>query len=53
MSKEEKEQSQGCIPEINFGYNTSSEDYLQITADMNELGDISVTHDRTGGINYV
>jgi len=37
MSKDKKEQLQGCISEVNFGYNTILEGYLQLTADINKL----------------
>lgn len=40
MSKDKKEQLQGCISEVNFGYNTILEGYLQLTADINKLYEI-------------
>ncbi len=39
MSKDKKEQLQGCVSEVYFGYNTILEGYLQLTADINELGE--------------
>ncbi len=35
MSKDKKERLQRCISEVYFGYNTKSEVYLQLTADIN------------------
>lgn len=40
MSKDKKEQLQECISEVNFGYNTKLEEYPQLIADINKLGDI-------------
>ncbi len=46
MSKDKKEQLQGCISEVNFGYNTKSEEYPQLTAGINKLGDIELRDDK-------
>ncbi len=40
MSKDKKEQLQGCISEVYFGYNAILEVYPQLTADINKLSDI-------------
>jgi len=37
MSKDKKEQLQGCISEVYFGYNAKSGVYPQLTADINKL----------------
>jgi len=41
MSKDKKEQLQGCISEVYFGYNAKSEVYPQLATDINKLGEIS------------
>jgi len=43
MSKDTKEQLQGCISEVYFGYNTKSEVYPQLTADINKLYEMGVS----------
>ena len=47
MRKDKKEQLQGCISKVNFGYNTKSIEYPQLTADMNELGEMAIGDDKS------
>lgn len=35
-------QLEGCIYELNFGYNTKMEGYANLNSDIPELGDISL-----------
>jgi len=46
MSKDKKEQLQGCISEVYFGYNTILEVYPQFTADINKLGEMLTSGQR-------